>query len=69
MSILAGFQAKAADVLAALATKVNSTNPTFSGSIQTTLLINAASDAAAATAGVVVGQLYRNGSFVMQRVV
>lgn len=32
-------------------------------------LINAANDAAAAAAGVVVGQFYRNGSVVMIRVV
>ena len=33
-----------------------------------TLLVNAANDAAAATAGVKIGQLYRNGSIVMQRI-
>jgi hypothetical protein len=32
------------------------------------LLVNAANDAAAATAGVKLGGLYRNGSIVMQRV-
>lgn len=31
------------------------------------VLTNAANDAAAATAGVAVGQAYRNGSIVMQR--
>lgn len=37
-------------------------------SIKLPLLTNAANDAAAASAGVVVGQFYRNGSVVMQRV-
>jgi hypothetical protein len=41
---------------------------TFSGALSATLLVNATNDAAAATAGVAVGQLYRNGSQVMQRV-
>lgn len=34
-----------------------------------TALVNAANDAAAAAAGVQVGQLYRNGSVIMVRVV
>lgn len=38
------------------------------GPIKTALLGNFANDAAAATGGVVVGQFYRNGSIVMQRV-
>lgn len=44
-------------------------NPTFSGVITFPLLTNAINDAAAATAGVAVLALYRNGSIVMQRVV
>jgi hypothetical protein len=38
------------------------------GKISSALLTNAANDAAAASAGVVVGQWYRNGSQLMQRV-
>jgi hypothetical protein len=33
------------------------------------VLVNAANDAAAAAAGVLVGQIYRNGSVLMMRVV
>lgn len=44
-----------------------SLNPS-GGPIKTALLTNAVNDAAATTAGVVVGQFYRNGSIVMQRV-
>ena len=54
----------------ALTWTVNSTlsfNPS-GGPITMPLLINAANDAAAATAGVAVGQLYRNDSAIMQRV-
>jgi hypothetical protein len=39
------------------------------GIVFTNLLANAANDAGAASAGVAVGQLYRNGSIVMQRAV
>jgi hypothetical protein len=38
------------------------------GKITSALLTNAANDAAAASAGVIVGQWYRNGSQLMQRV-
>jgi hypothetical protein len=44
-----------------------STNLTVGGAVNLTLT-NAADDAAAATAGVAVGALYRNGSVVMIRV-
>jgi len=43
--------------------------PAGTGGLKMPLLTNAASDAAAASAGVAVGQFYRNGSVVMQRVV
>jgi hypothetical protein len=47
----------------------NGTNATLAGGgLILPLLTNAANDAAAASAGVVVGQMYRNGSIVMQRV-
>ena len=52
-----------------LAWTANSTlslNPS-GGALKMPLLTNAANDAAAATAGVAVGQLYRNGSVLMQR--
>jgi hypothetical protein len=38
------------------------------GAISSPLFINAVNDAAAATAGVQIGQWYRNGSVMMQRV-
>jgi hypothetical protein len=38
------------------------------GAITSPLLTNATNDAAAASAGVAVGQWYRNGSIMMQRV-
>lgn len=44
-------------------------NPTFTGAIQLPILFNALNDAAAAAGGVAVGQLYRSGSAVMQRIV
>jgi hypothetical protein len=44
-------------------------NPIFTGTIFLPILTNAANDAAAATAGLAIGQLYRNGSIVMQRIV
>jgi hypothetical protein len=49
------------------ATGTLSLNPT-GGKIASALLTNAANDGAAATAGVAVGQWYRNGSVLMQRV-
>jgi hypothetical protein len=57
-------RAEAAEALRAL---IN--NPTFTGSapIFGSLFIQAANDAAAAVAGVVVGQFYANGSVVQQR--
>jgi hypothetical protein len=50
-------------VFDALATKANANAPSFTG------LANAANDGAAATAGVPVGGVYRNGSVLMIRVV
>jgi hypothetical protein len=47
-------------------TKSVSINPS-GGPILMPLLTNAANDAAAATAGIAVGRLYRNGSILMQR--
>jgi hypothetical protein len=41
---------------------------TINGKMQVALMTNAANDVAAASAGVAVGQFYRNGSVVMQRV-
>lgn len=44
-------------------------NPVFTGTVFMPIFTNAVNDAAAAAAGVAVGQLYRNGSIVMQRIV
>ncbi len=43
-------------------------SPSFSGVISLPSLVNAANDAAAASAGVQIDELYRNGSAVMQRI-
>jgi hypothetical protein len=53
--------------LTTAANKTLSLNPS-GGALVLPLLTNAANDAAAASAGVAVNQLYRNGSVVMQRV-
>lgn len=44
-------------------------NPAFTGTVDMPIFTNAVNDAAAAAAGVAVGQLYRNGSIVMLRIV
>jgi hypothetical protein len=54
----------AADLL--LAPKAN---PAFTSTVTMPIFTNALTDAAAAIAGVAVGQLYRNGSIVMQRII
>jgi hypothetical protein len=43
-------------------------NPAFTGTVAMPIFTNALTDAAAAIAGVAIGQLYRNGSIVMQRI-
>lgn len=44
-------------------------NPAFTGAVFMPIFTNAVNDAAAAAAGVAIGQLYRNGSIVMLRIV
>lgn len=52
----------AADLNAAIA------NASAGGTALLAALVNAANDTAAAAAGVAVGQLYRNGNFLMVRI-
>lgn len=64
----AGPVAYTADVRANFAAAASEISALQATNATPALLIHAVNDSAAAAAGVQVGQYYRNGSFVMQRV-